>query len=218
MDANNYREVICNPWSWFFAAEVLFKNANELYDLYIERHEAILNYLKEQSSAKTNEDDYNCNAKSLQRLSSNTHILPIFLMLMGMAIEDMAKCITVARKLKLNNDIINTATLKKLGVSGHCAPALINELGIKITPIEEALLNDANDHLIWAGRYAAPANENKQLSCDTIMYMTPGEIKKDKCLETLVQLYNRLKSIYLKEADEPQMKEWLLSRHFRVIR
>jgi hypothetical protein len=46
MDAKNYEDVICNPWSWFFAANILYKNANELYDLYTTRHEAILEYFK----------------------------------------------------------------------------------------------------------------------------------------------------------------------------
>jgi hypothetical protein len=86
MDAKNYREVISNPWSWFFAGETLYKNASELHDLYVKRHEAILEYLKMQSKVM-HEDKCNKSTEPKHSVPSNTHILPVFLMLMGMAIE-----------------------------------------------------------------------------------------------------------------------------------
>jgi hypothetical protein len=217
MDGKNYREVISNPWSWFFAGEILYENANELHDLYVKRHEAILEYLKRRSNG-IQENKCNRSTEPKNNVPSNTHIPPVFLMLIGMAIEDMAKGIIVARKLKANINIVDNATLKELDILGHCSPTLINKLGISITDTEKRLLKDANDHLIWAGRYAAPAKETHQISCDTIMHKTPGEIKEEMSLENLISLYHHLKIIYLKEAKDPLIEDWGRNHPYRVNR
>lgn len=87
-----------------------------------------------------------------------------------------------------------------------------------ITDTEERLLNDANEHLMRAGRYAAPAKETRRIPHETIMNMIQGEIKEERSLETLMSLYKRLKDIYLKESIDTQIKDQCLVRPFRVYR
>lgn len=176
-----------------------------------------MEYLRRQSN-DMNEDNWNKSTEPKHNIRSNTHILPVYLMLMGMAIEDLSKGIMVARKLKVDINIIDDATLDKLEILGHRAPALIKNLGISITDTEKRLLNDANEHLIWSGRYAAPAKWNRQIPHGMIMDMTQGEIKEEQSLETLMSLYKRLRDIYLKESVDPRIKAQCLASPHRVCR
>lgn len=150
-------------------------------------------------------------------LKSYLHLLPIYMMLMGMAVEDLAKGITVARKLKEDNTIVDRATLKLLGVYGHSAPDLIEHLGIYLKDNEKKLLLDINEHLEWSGRYSAPSNENKLVLSETVWTMTPVEFDEEKVFEVLAGLYMQLLDIFDKEVEDPLIRDlpWLYCFHFR---
>ncbi len=207
MDINNYREVISNPWSWFFTADMLYQNADGLYELYNRYFDIEWEYM--QKSRLYREKDYELDWEQLVELGtlpphqpSAYSVVPVYMMLMGMAIENMVKGITVARKLKANPQISENASLKSLGIRGHTAPDLIKALGIELTDIEHSLLKDANEHLVWSGRYAAPADEGKEILPKTIMDLDPAEIEEYKIFDTINALYNRLKDIFDLETEQ----------------
>lgn len=145
-------------------------------------------------------DDYPKNLKHY------LHLLPVYMMLMGMAVEDLAKGIKVARKLKEDNTIVNRATLKILGINGHVAPDLIEGLGISLDDDEKKLLSDINEHLEWSGRYSAPSNQYKPVLSERIENMTLVEIEEEKVFEVLAGLYERLMDVFDMEAEDPFIK------------
>jgi hypothetical protein len=135
------------------------------------------------------------------------NLLPVYMMLMGMAIENLAKGIKVARVLKEDNTIIDGATLKKLGILGHTAPDLIKGLGISLKDDEKKLLDDINEHLEWSGRYSAPSNEGKPVLSETVEHMTIVEIENEKVFEVLACLYKRLEDIFDMETEDSFIKD-----------
>jgi hypothetical protein len=225
MDAKeSYRKVISNPWSWKSTSSGLFYAANDLCDLYQERLEAErkksilclgLKPIIRQDFAIAcpgkimSCEDMNINSKPYLNL------LPIYMMLMGMAIENLAKGIKVARVLKEDNTIVNGATLEKLGILGHTAPDLIKGLGISLEDDEKKLLDDINEHLQWSGRYSAPSYEGKHVLSETVEHMTIAEIYNKNVFEVLGCLYKRLKDIFDMETDDSSIKDlpWKYNLH-----
>jgi len=134
-------------------------------------------------------------------------IVPVFMMLMGMAIENIAKGIKIARKLKVDPSIAEKASLDTLGIRGHTGPELINELGIVMSDVEKFLLDDANEHLEWRGRYSAPANERKQILPNNIMDLTIVEAEEDGIFEVLLNLYIKLNNMFYRENSETDLDD-----------
>lgn len=229
LDTKNYREVISNPWSWFFTAEMLYQNADALYGLYNLGRLRDIELWKEMRKKYNLNYDLNSPTSILEKMISLVPvdycdivypfytpscltIVSVYMMLMGMAIENMVKGIKVAKKFKDDPDIIDRATLKELEIFGHTAPDLIEELEIAVSDNEMNLLKDANEHLEWAGRYAAPSNASKQILPlpKSVMNLTP--VEADEIFEILIALYDRLKDIFEKETSEPPIKDWWENR------
>jgi len=226
MDSKNYREVISNPWRWFHTAEMLYENADALYGLYNEdlaqQREYMEKVLERENNQKLGKSFYNntepVDYPHIPHKPPTYTIIPVFMMLMGMAIEDMAKGITVGRKLKEDHTIADRATLVILGINKHNAPDLIKDWDITKNEIQKAILNDANEFLIWSGRYPGPSNENKEILSATIMYKTQREIIEEECLETIIAIYNQLKDIWDKESSEPPIKDWWWNHSIELVR
>lgn len=138
-------------------------------------------------------EDLNINSKAYY------HLLPVYMMVMGMAVENLAKGIKVARKLKEDNTIVSRATLKEFGIFGHTAPDLIEDLSIEYLKDEKELLYDINEYLLWKGRYSAPSNENKPDSTGITDNMTIVELDEENVFGVFAGLYMRLEDIFIME-------------------
>ena len=233
MDAKeNYRKVISNPWSWEYTAGNLFSAANDLRELYLTRFEARRKYMRYALEAGLGNEPSSFEAafkagiepsisqdfprtdygKTIfykpigENLKCYVYILPVYMMLMGMAVENLAKGIKVARMLKEDNTIVSRATLREFEIYGHTTPDLIKSMGISLNDNEEKYLDDINEHLEWAGRYSAPAKEDKIVLPETVMDMTPAEFEEEKGFEILTGLYKRLMDIFDMEVMDPFLK------------
>jgi hypothetical protein len=267
MNAEKYKKVISDPWSWKYTSDHLYLAANDFCEIFQERVEAMRKYSKEQLDAKlkrqeedlrrleeeieqlkagnksspnrdfmktdyskvTAYDDFskvkaygdysngtaydNSDTGSLFKLKDYTHILPIYMMLMGMAVENLVKGIKVARVLKNDNTIVKRASLKELGIWGHTAPDLIKDLGIIIT--DDKLVYEINEYLEWAGRYSAPSNKDKTILTETVMQTTLVEFEEEKVFENLARIFKQLEDIFYEEVKDPFIEDL---RQFQSIR
>lgn len=222
ISSNEYEDVVSNPWSWFYQALYLCEAARGLYGLYILDRIREAMYCKEMIK-KHNINDYNIDLDpdiddiSLLytlddysiHLPSCTAIVPVYMMLMGLAIENIIKGIYIGRKIKkLDSKIINDFNLENFGVKGHNAPKLIDELEIDLAASERSLLEDATEHLVWAARYAVPAKVRNQILSKTVMDLTPVEF--DEIPDTLFDLYDRFASIFESENGESPEDELII--------
>lgn len=218
VDADEYNEILSNPWSWFYQALYLYESARGLYGLYnldrIRTGEACKEMIKK-SHIKLPDTNLDPDISALNLLKildeytvhipSITAIVPVYMMVMGMAIENIIKGVYVGRKLNELEDgkdtkIIKEITLKKFGINGHIAPKLVDEMNIDLTIDERALLEDATEHLVWSGRYAVPSKAKVPILSNTIMDLTPVEL--DEILDQLFNLYNRVERIFKSENGE----------------
>jgi hypothetical protein len=83
-------------------------------------------------------------------------ISPIYLMLAGLAIENLVKAIYIHRQYDVIND--ESGQLKKWGGNGHKIADMVRALQVSLNHKEWSLLERLQVHIEWAGRYPIPKN------------------------------------------------------------
>ncbi|MEK7281362.1 MAG: hypothetical protein AAB037_03295, partial [Chloroflexota bacterium] len=120
-----FREVGKDPYSWLYSAKALMRAARSL--------------LPTMEAGRRRLDD------PTPAASFEAPVTPIYMLLFGLAIENLAKGIQVARKLP---DKLKT----------HKTIELLEDLHLSVTPAEAYLLERVETFVLWAGRYPIPLN------------------------------------------------------------
>jgi hypothetical protein len=85
------------------------------------------------------------------RGSSNVELLSVFMLLAGVAIEDLTKGIYIRRK----KTDVSTGKFPDV-LTHHNVFNLLNQLAVSLTAKEEALVKRLQTFVSWAGKYAVP--------------------------------------------------------------
>jgi hypothetical protein len=143
-----------DPGNWLFAADTLKESADVLLRTSEEARRKLVD------AFKADRPDL---AETLADIAGEPFLLPVYLLLAGLAIENVAKGIAVAH----DPTHIKPGKGGSLTKWGHIGAQLFDELGIPLDEAETALVERLRDYVIWAGRYPAPQT-GKQLEASRV--------------------------------------------------
>jgi len=107
---------------------------------------------------------------------------PIFLMLAGLAIENLLKAILIRRAGRFRPEWIS-----------HELARLCRDAGVRLNSVERQFVRRLTDYVEWAGKYAAPTKPSK-------MQVPVRALRAD--LEAFRELFVRLERLAIKQAEE----------------
>jgi len=133
-----------NPGGWLYTAEALKRSADILLGASDEDRRQLVEALSR--------GDWPSLADELADVVGAPFLWPVYLQLAGLAIENLAKGIAVAR----DPTIVGTGKGDRLFKWGHIETKLFNDLGITLDEEEAALVGRLHVYVEWAGRYPVP--------------------------------------------------------------
>jgi hypothetical protein len=114
-------------------------------------------------------------------------LLPTYLLLYGLAIENVSKELLVAKDASVVESVIKW----KVKGGGHDLRELYTATGLLIVTDEQELLDALTEAVLWAGRYPVPKNhENK-----TEFGISLGPLFKKPKIDSLVDNFSKLKKM-----------------------
>lgn len=112
-------------------------------------------------------------------------LLPIFLLLVGFAIENALKGLLIAE----DPSIVESKVKWKIKSGGHDLRELYKQTNLSITAEEQELLDALTQAVIWAGRYPVPKNHKNEPNFGIPL----GPLFKNPDIESLVSRCSILK-------------------------
>jgi hypothetical protein len=192
MDKKEYYKKCKTPSTWFWAGQQMYNAAVTLLDIWTE---AINKSIPRIPFSPTIEE---LNAVT-EHLSKCFDLFPVYIMLMGYALENLSKGLEIMEKTKPGAILAGRSdlTLKELGVGDHKTLERLDRLKISLSPEEKEAVQIAVDHVIWAGRYGIPKIPGEhEASEDMSAYI----VEWRKYADALNPLFNRLHSEYRERA------------------
>jgi len=194
MDEKEYYKKCKTSSTWYFAGCQMYNAAVTLLDIWTDSINKPIPHIP---ISPTTEE---LNAIT-EHLSKCCDLFPVYMMLMGYALENMSKGLELMEKTKPGGDLAGRSnlTVKNLGFGGkkgHETLERLDRLEISLDPDEREAVQIAVDHVIWAGRYGIPMNPGKHASDDM-----PDVIKeRRKYADALKPLFDRLYKKYRERA------------------
>lgn len=133
-----------NPDGWGFVAETLKTGADELLAVHqrsLEEWRQLFAQARPESPAET-----------FAEIQLGPFLVPVYLMLAGLALENLAKAIGVSRKPEL----AEPNSQGKIANLGHIRRSLFARLEIDLADDEAELVDRLEPFVRWAGRYPTP--------------------------------------------------------------
>ncbi len=193
-----YRLGMLEGESWLSVANALKTSADNI----LQDRQGALNAL----SKDVDEDGFWSNADLFFSVLSRLHQFPIYMLLMGYAIENIFKGIIICRMYLDDprhfdvdnfNDIVvpvkgSTQTMS-INKHGLCNLLSARAMGLCFSPNEKKVLNDLDEYILWGGRYPIPKKYKpyKPHSIKTIGDISPSDEPIDI-----------VNAIYKKSSDE----------------
>jgi hypothetical protein len=190
MQGKEYYQNCETPSSWFFAG---IQNNNAATVILEVWKEAISKPLPRIPLSPTTGEL----SSITEWLWKSCDLFPAYMMLAGYALENIAKGLELMERTKTGGDLAGRSNLtaKDLGFSGkdgHMTLKRLDRLGIPLDLVERNVVQIAEDHVIWAGRYCIPLNPGSHASDDM-----PNVIKEwSKYADAIKPLFDRLCKIY----------------------
>jgi hypothetical protein len=137
---------------------------------------------------------------------AKAHLFPQYLMLIGYAIENVAKGLDIVIQL---NQGVKAHNLKDLIVVDHDANMcrlkhIAKHFHIKISRDEYEAAKLAIDHVIWAGKYGVP----KDPKCrDSTEEMSPSVPEWQRSANVLNPLFNKIRNVLAKKTIQKGNEE-----------
>jgi hypothetical protein len=95
-------------------------------------------------------DNEPASQKGQRTKAGEPRISPIYFLLVGFAIENYAKAISVIR----DPDVVSKGKLVRL--KSHSLLGLLSGIGFRLSPEEDELVERLEEFVLWAGRYPIP--------------------------------------------------------------
>lgn len=132
-----YRTVGSDPNAWFERAEGLFYAATTLRDQFLSIRES---------------------PPALRRVATSG-LVRSSLLLLGLAVENAAKAVWIAKRPEIVSTTSFSGELFK-SEGGHDLKVLVGEV-LDLSSAEKSLLDRLQEHVVWAGRYPIPKKSNR---------------------------------------------------------
>jgi hypothetical protein len=145
-----------NPGGWLASAEALMRSADLL------QAESDQEWLR--LTLAWDKSEWPDLAEELADVQAAPFLWPVYLRLAGLALENLAKGIAVARDPSLVAPDSKGRLIRKWG---HINAALFSKLGIELGAEETALVERLGVYVEWAGRYPVPRFAMKLQSART---------------------------------------------------
>jgi hypothetical protein len=155
------RDAAQNPEGWRYAAGMLKVGADKLLDAHIEETRRIHDAYEQAGQAGRRDL-----SEIYAELEVGPFLTPIYLMLSGLAIENLAKGIAVARNPQHGEPNDKGIVVKW----GHLNSGLLTGFGIKLDANERVLVDRLATFVDWAGRYPVAREVEKMVRHFQLMF------------------------------------------------
>jgi len=118
-------------------------------------------------------------------------LYPIYLLLVGYAVEVLIKGIIFSRDPSL---LVSGEKLKK-DYTHHCLVDLYRETGLPMDKDTEGILSGLEEFIVWKGRSAVPKNIDKYMGQRKFPAVLHDRAKIDHLVETLIYELNKIPSV-----------------------
>ena len=187
MDSDEYYKKCKTPSTWFFAGRQMYNAADILFDVW---NDAINKSIPRMRFTPTCEE---LNAFE-EQLMKSCDLFPVYMMLMGYALENISKGLELMDRTKPGGDLAGCSnlTVKNLdfgGKKGHRTLERMDRLEISLSQEEREAVKITDDHVIWAGKYGVPKSPGQYQASEGM----PTSIAEwRKYAEALRPLFDRL--------------------------
>lgn len=114
-------------------------------------------------------------------------LLPTFLLLYGLAIENASKGLLVAK----DSSIVKSVIKWKVKEGGHNLRELYTATGLSVATDEQELLDALTQAVLWAGRYPVPKNHEDKPNFGIYL----GPFFKNPEIDSIVDNFSKLKKV-----------------------
>lgn len=195
---NSFDQVATSPFFWWMQARNLLLAAYAVLDAHKESFEAYWGSVpKESGLVRLSEEQ----AFHFARIG----IGPVFPFLMGLAFENKAKGILVAR----DSSLVSGGKISRDLAGSHNLLALFDKVGLDLSTEDRDLLCRLGECVLWAGRYPVPKSEDGQLP-----RMLPGKglVKPGTVLldeeDRMAELWRKLDEVIESDPRCPKYRAW----------
>jgi hypothetical protein len=194
LSAEEYRELLCDPQTWYSQSLGLYWSA----DVFIALYHKQLEFSRR-------------GVISTEKPIFLVKMLDSWLLLMAYAIENAAKGIIVYSSIKKNSLLKEKAALESFNIKGHCVKDYLRRAfkakNAKMNFIELKLAEDLAAYAEFAGKYEIGTSYKVNVPNDIIMQSTPAECFELGYFNTIISLYNKVNGWLSADVDEAHDEE-----------
>src|SRR5271157_5044028 len=192
MDKKEYYRKCKTPSTWFFAGRQMYNAADIIFDIWTY---SINKPIPRMRYTPTCEELNTCE----EQLMKSCDLFPVYMMLMGYALENLSKGLALMERTKPGGDLVDCSnlTIKDLGFGDHNTLKRLDWLEISLSQEEQEAVEITDDHVIWAGKYGVPKSPGQHKASEDM----PTSIAEwRKYADALQPLFDRLYKEYRERA------------------